>query len=76
MEALRVVRPGGSFCFHDLFESESLYGDMDDFVRQLRESGYDVHYLAHTENDPMYPAYVRGPLMMHNLGVLYGRKPM
>ena len=37
-EALRVIKKGGSFAFHDLFEQKQLYGDMDEFLEILRQA--------------------------------------
>ena len=38
-EALRVVKKGGCFAFQDLFEKESLYGDMTDFCPSFGRQG-------------------------------------
>ena len=40
METLRVLKKGGSFAIHDIF-SEAKYGDMQSFVRKLRDMGYE-----------------------------------
>lgn len=40
METLRVLKKGGSFAIHDIF-SEARYGDMQSFVRKLRDMGYE-----------------------------------
>ena len=39
LETLRVLKKGGSFAIHDIF-SKSKYGDMQAFVRKLRDMGY------------------------------------
>ncbi len=38
-ETLRVLKKGGTFAIHDIM-SKGRYGDMDAFVRELREKGY------------------------------------
>ena len=39
LETLRTLKKGGSFALHDIF-SKSKYGDMQAFVKQLRDMGY------------------------------------
>ncbi len=74
-EALRVVKKGGAFAFHDLFEQKQIYGDMEELIRQLQsESITEIHYLPHTENLDCIPKYVRAPWLLSGLGMLYGVK--
>ena len=40
METLRVLKKGGSFAIHDIF-TKARYGDMQSFVRKLRDMGYE-----------------------------------
>ena len=39
LETLRTLKKGGSFAIHDIF-SRQKYGDMDAFVKKLRDMGY------------------------------------
>ena len=39
LETLRTLKPGGAFAIHDIF-SKSKYGDMQAFVKRLKEMGY------------------------------------
>lgn len=72
-EALRVVKPGGSFAFHDLFDSRRLYGSMDEFIQELRDAGIsEIHYEPKTENLPFVPGYIK--ITFRQLGLLYGKK--
>ncbi|HAH63794.1 MAG TPA: class I SAM-dependent methyltransferase [Treponema sp.] len=74
-EALRVVKKGGRFAFHDLFEHKELYGDMHEFVEELRTEGYtEIAYEPHTEKLAVIPDIVKAPWMLSGLGLLYGRK--
>lgn len=74
-EALRVVKKGGSFAFHDLFEQKQLYGDMDALISQLKAEGItELHYQPHTENLDCIPGYVKAPWLLSGLGILYGVK--
>ena len=40
LEALRVLKKGGTFAIHDIF-SRSKYGDMQEFVKKLKDMGYE-----------------------------------
>lgn len=74
-EALRVVRPGGAFAFQDMFGQAKLYGDMDEFLDQLRNEGVtEIHYRAQVDKLDMIPCIMRAPWMLHGVGVLYGIK--
>lgn len=49
-EALRVLKKGGVFSFQDMFSQKALYGDMEEFVRILKEEGIsEVHYIGNLE---------------------------
>lgn len=74
-EALRVVKKGGYFAFHDLFENKAFYGNMEEFVEELRKEGIkEIQYISHTEKLPMVPGFTKAPWMLTNLGLLCGRK--
>lgn len=75
-EALRVVKKGGSFAFHDLFGQTSLYGDMDAFVEQLRKEGItEIHYYPNTQKESIIPPIVTlAPWMLNKIGIIYGKK--
>lgn len=74
-EALRIVKKGGVFAFHDLFEQTAIYGNMDDFIKQLETEGItEIHYLPHTENMECIPWYAKTPWLLSGLGILYGIK--
>ena len=49
LETLRTLKKGGAFAIHDIF-SKSKYGDMQAFVRQLRDMGYQRVELIDTTN--------------------------
>ncbi|MCR5074076.1 MAG: methyltransferase domain-containing protein [Clostridiales bacterium] len=49
LEALRVLKKGGMFTIHDIF-SKSKYGDMQAFVKKLKDMGYvDVRLIDTTD---------------------------
>ena len=50
-----------------------MYGDMDEFVAALEESGIsEITYVPHTEQQIAMPPPLR--IMMRGIGLLYGRK--
>ena len=75
-EALRVVKKGGVFSFQDMFSQKALYGDMDQFLRELREEGIsEVHYIGNLEKKlDFIPGFVTTPWMISGMGILYGKK--
>ena len=49
LETLRVLKKGGMFAIHDIF-SEARYGDMQAFVKKLKDMGYaDVRLIDTTD---------------------------
>lgn len=49
METLRVLKKGGTFAIHDLF-SRDKYGDMQAFVKNLKNLGYEQVELIPTDS--------------------------
>ena len=47
LESLRVLKKGGCFAIHDLM-SKARYGDMEAFVKRLKEEGYEDVQLIDT----------------------------
>ena len=73
-EALRVVRKGGVFSFQDLFRVRKLYGDMDNLLATIREWGIEEVYFTDTCDLVEIPRLLRNPMMLGEIGVIYGRK--
>ena len=74
-EALRVVKEGGAFAFQDLFGSKALYGDMDEFVDELRREGIsEIHCMLHVEKQDFIKKHPLMRLMLQNMGLIYGIK--
>ena len=49
LETLRTLKKGGTFAIHDIF-STGKYGDMQAFVKKLKEMGYEKVELIDTTN--------------------------
>ena len=75
-EALRIVKKGGVFSFQDMFSQKALYGDMEQFVRELKAEGIsEVHYIGNLEKRLEFiPGFVTTPWMISGMGILYGKK--
>ncbi len=74
-EALRVVKKGGAFAFQDMFEHKALYGDMREFVEQLKKEGIqEITYIPDVDKLDFIPGYIRAPWMLKGMGLMYGIK--
>jgi len=73
LETLRVLKPGGCFAIHDLM-SPARYGDMEAFVRKLKDMGYaEVRLIDTTDGTFMGKAEAKW-LGLANSTLLVGRK--
>ncbi len=73
-EALRVVKPGGTFAFIDYFYEEKHYGNEAEF-----ETFLAAMKLAQLEFKPLrdliaIPSLLKHPKILGKVGILYGRK--
>lgn len=73
-EALRVVKPGGSFAFIDYFYEEKYYGTKSEFEKFL-----DELRLTHVECKPIWelvaiPVLLKHPKILGKVGILFGKK--
>ena len=73
LETLRVLKKGGTFAIHDLMEP-ARYGDMEAFVRKLKEQGYEDVHLIRTA-DGSFMGKREGTLLgLGGSALLVGRK--
>lgn len=73
-EALRVLKKGGVFSLQDMFEQKALYGNMEDFVAELKSQGFQkVVYVPNIENE-VIPKFIQTPWMVKDAGLIYGIK--
>lgn len=73
LETLRVLKKGGVFAIHDLM-SPARYGDMQDFVRQLKEMGYESVELIDTTDGLFMTKKEAAGLMLQGSTLLVGKK--
>lgn len=73
-EALRVVKPGGTFAFVDYFYAEKYYGKPAEFESYLRELKLS-HFEYKTLREMLaLPILLRHPKILGRVGIIYGRK--
>jgi SAM-dependent methyltransferase len=73
-EALRTVKRGGVFVFHDLFYVKSIYGDPDKMIAELRVSGISEINMTNTSEMEIIPKFLRTSFMLGGIGIIYGKK--
>ncbi len=73
LETLRTLKKGGTFAIHDIF-SASKYGDMQAFVRKLKDMGYQEAELIDTTKGMFMKPFEAGWMGLSGSAVLTGRK--
>lgn len=73
LETLRVLKKGGSFAIHDIF-SKSKYGDMQAFVRKLRDMGYEQVELIPTDSGRFMTPWEAKWMALRGSAILVGKK--
>jgi len=73
-EALRVVKPGGTFAFVDYFYDKKYYGkasEFESYLRGLKLSQFEYKPLRHMI---AIPVLLRHPMILGRVGIICGRK--
>ena len=73
LETLRVLKKGGVFVLHDIF-SKSKYGDMEAFVRKLKDMGYEDVRLIDTADGTWITKREAIWMELYGSALLVGRK--
>ena len=73
LETLRTLKKGGAFALHDIF-SQSKYGDMQAFVKQLRDMGYQKVELIDTTDGKFMTKFEAGWMALSGSALLTGIK--
>jgi ubiquinone/menaquinone biosynthesis C-methylase UbiE len=73
LETLRVLKKGGVFAIHDIF-SKARYGDMQAFVRKLKNMGYEDVSLIDTTQGMFMTKAEAGWMALSGSALLVGRK--
>jgi SAM-dependent methyltransferase len=73
-EALRTVKRGGIFVFHDLFYVKNIYGNPDKMIDELRTFGISEINIINTSKMEIIPKFLRTSFMLGGIGIIYGKK--
>ena len=73
LETLRTLKKGGAFALHDIF-SKSKYGDIQAFVRKLRDMGYQRVELIDTTDGKFMTKFEAGWMGLSGSALLTGIK--
>lgn len=73
LETLRVLKKGGTFAIHDIF-SRAKYGNMQTFVRRLKNEGYEDVRFIDTANGKFMTKKEAGWMALSGSALLTGKK--
>ena len=73
LETLRVLKKGGTFAIHDIF-SKAKYGDMQAFVKRLKDMGYENVELIPTDNGRFMSPWEAKWMALGGSAILFGKK--
>jgi SAM-dependent methyltransferase len=73
-EALRVVKPGGTFAFVDYFYDKKYYGDVSEFRNYLKDMKLSQFECKPLQDTIAIPILLRHPKILGRVGIIYGRK--
>ena len=73
LETLRTLKKGGTFAIHDIM-SNSKYGDMESFVKTLKDMGYEEVKLVDTTNGMFMSKWESTWMALSGSAILMGRK--
>ena len=73
-EALRLLKPGGSFAFIDYFFEERYYGDTSGFVLLLGSLKLKHVELKRLQDILIFPGLLRHTRALGKIGIIYGNK--
>jgi ubiquinone/menaquinone biosynthesis C-methylase UbiE len=73
-EALRLLKPGGSFAFIDYFYDSRYYGDTPEFELLLWGLKLQKVELKPLHEVLAFPKLLRHPRALGRVGIVYGKK--
>ena len=72
-ETLRTLKKGGTFAIHDLF-AQNRYGNMEQFMQSLKDSGYENVALIPTAGTEIMSKNQAHWTLLTSSALLYGIK--
>lgn len=73
LETLRLLKKGGTFAIHDIF-STGKYGDMQSFIKKLKDIGYENVQLIDTTNGIFMTKKEAARYALRHSAILCGKK--
>ncbi len=73
-EALRVLKKGGRFAFHDEFLIKKMYGDPDALVATIKSWGIAKVEFVQTKSLPFIPRLLKAPFILGTMAMIRGVK--
>lgn len=73
LETLRVLKKGGTFALHDIY-SRQKYGDMQAFVKKLKDQGYEQVELIPTDSGRFMTPWEAKWMALSGSAILFGKK--
>ncbi|MCR5195211.1 MAG: class I SAM-dependent methyltransferase [Pseudobutyrivibrio sp.] len=73
LETLRTLKRGGTFAIHDIM-SKAKYGDMESFVKKLKDMGYEEVKLVDTTNGMFMSKWESIWMGLSGSAILMGKK--
>lgn len=73
LETLRLLKKGGTFAIHDIF-SKVKYGDMESFIKKLKDMGYEEAGLIDTTDGSFMTKKEALMYSLSHSAILYGKK--
>jgi len=73
-EALRVLKKGGKYAFHDEFLVKKMYGDPDDLVNTIKSWGVAKVEFKPTRDLPFIPRLLKVPFILGTMAMIRGEK--
>jgi SAM-dependent methyltransferase len=73
-EALRVVKKGGKFCFQDSHVGGGTYASPPNLLEAIGGWGVEQADFVDTSRAEFIPRALRNPMMLGNIGIIYGTK--
>lgn len=74
VEALRVLKRGGTFVFQDLFLIERYYGKKEELLEALRKEGVAEVIFVDTSGSDFIPRALKLPFMVGTIALIHGQK--
>lgn len=73
-EALRVLKKGGRFAFHDEFLIKKMYGDPDALITTIKSWGIAKVEFIQTRDLPLIPRLLKAPFILGTMAMIRGEK--